>query len=363
MRATTMQAVIRRQARLVCDEIAEPVLGAGQVLLRTLTCGICGSDLHVHQHAERLAALRRRAGRPYLDPDRDIVFGHEFCGEILAHGPGTSRSLKAGTRVVALPYATGQSGRETVGLSNRFPGGLAERVCVDEAMLLAVPNGLSDIHAALTEPFAVGAHAVAQAQLDGDSVALVLGCGPVGLAVVAALKARGFGPVVAADFSLARRQAAERLGADILVDPAERSPHACWTELGVSASLLERDLARAAGRRAANPVVFECVGVPGMLQGILEGVVPGAQIIVVGVCMEEDRIEPSIAINKQLSFRFVAAYTPDEFARTLSDIAEGRIDVRRIASTLVGRAGVADAFDALKKPETQVKIVVETGRA
>jgi threonine dehydrogenase-like Zn-dependent dehydrogenase len=79
--------------------------------------------------------------------------------------------------------------------------------------------------------------------------------------------------------------------------------------------------------------------------------------------MEEDRFEPSMAINKQLVMRFVAAYTVPEFARVLSDIAEGRSDVAPVISGVVGRSGVVAAFEALAKPDSDIKIVIETGRA
>jgi threonine dehydrogenase-like Zn-dependent dehydrogenase len=215
----------------------------------------------------------------------------------------------------------------------------------------------------MVEPFAVGAHAVAEAVLDEDSVAMVIGCGPVGLAVIASLKARGFGPVVAVDYSRGRRAMAERLGADVIVDPAVQAPHDHWEGLGVIVPMLERQAAQDLGRRVRKPVVFECVGVPGVIQSIIQAVAPGAQIVVAGVCMEEDRFEPSMAINKQITMRFVAAYTVAEFAGVLADIAKGRIDVVPVISSIVGRSGVAAAFEALAKPDSDIKIVIETGRA
>src|SRR5258705_12691830 len=99
---------------------------------------------------------------------------------------------------------------------------------LSEALLLEVPNGLAAEHAALTEPLAVGIHAVAKANVRGDEVPLVIGCGPVGLAVIAALKLKGLHPIVAADYSPARRSLAEKLGADIVVDPALTQPYASW---------------------------------------------------------------------------------------------------------------------------------------
>ncbi|WP_337186307.1 zinc-binding dehydrogenase [Phenylobacterium sp.] len=359
-----MHAVVRRAGALICAEVPDPAPGQGQVLLRTLACGICGSDLHAHVHMERRARTHAKAGRPVVtDPARDMIFGHEFCGQVLDYGPGAERRFEPGARVVALPYATGPNGRETVGFSNRFPGGYGELICVDAGMLMPVPDHVSDHQAAMVEPFAVGAHAVAEATLDADSVAMVIGCGPVGLAVVASLKARGFGPIVAVDYSPGRRAIAERLGADVTIDPGQQSPHSQWGPLGVHLSLLEREAARELGQRVRKPVVFECVGVPGVLQGIIQGVAPGAQIVVAGVCMEEDRFEPSMAINKQLQMRFVAAYTPAEFAAILADIAEGRIDVTPAISGVVGRSGVAGAFDALSKPDSDIKIIIESGRA
>jgi threonine dehydrogenase-like Zn-dependent dehydrogenase len=233
---------------------------------------------------------------------------------------------------------------------------------LSDALLLEVPNGLSDRQAAMTEPFAVGAHAVAKAALDQDAAFLVVGCGPVGLAVIASLKARGKGPVAAADYSPARRAMAERMGADIVIDPAKESPHARWSEMGVAATGAEQMMARMAGRAVKRAVVFECVGVPGILQALVEACPPGSQIIVAGVCMQADQIEPAMAILKELDFRFVFGYAPEEFAATLTDIAEGRIDVAPVITSAVGLDGVAGAFAALADPEAQVKIVVEPGR-
>ena len=264
--------------------------------------------------------------------------------------------------MVSFPAAVGPQGVELIGYSNRAPGGFAQRMVLSEAFLLEVPNGLPDDQAAMTEPFAVGAHAVEKALLEKGSVSLVLGCGPVGLAVIASLKARGHGPVIAADFSPARRAMAERMGADMIVDPAVASPHASWEAFGVPTSLGVHMMMQMAGQSPARPVVFECVGSPGVLQGIVEGCPPGAQIVVAGVCMEPDRIEPSLAINKQIDMRFVLGYSPQEFAQTLTDIAEGRLDVAPVITDRVGLEGVAGAFAELAHPDRQVKVVVEPNR-
>ncbi len=359
-----MRAAIRRGTRIVCDEVADLTPGPGQVLVRTRACGICGSDLHALQFPEAVARVYEQAGVEHpMRVDADVVFGHEFCGEILDHGPETQRRLKPGTLVTSVPRLMDRTGAHVLGYSNDFPGGYAERMLLSEALLLEVPNGLSAVHAALTEPFAVGEHAVAGANLDGAAAALVIGCGPVGLAVIAALKARGFGPVIAADFAPGRRALAEKLGADKVVDPAQESPHASWAEYGVPMTRAGRARAIAGGGKPGRSVVFECVGVPGVLQAIMEATPSGSQIVVAGVCMQTDRFEPSAAIAKELDFRFVLGYSPEEFARTLHNIAEGRINAAPIVTGEIGLSEVADAFAALATPGDQAKIIIDPTRS
>ncbi|WP_293677262.1 zinc-binding dehydrogenase [uncultured Phenylobacterium sp.] len=355
-----MKAVVRRNKALVCDEIAELTPGEGQVLVRTLACGICGSDLHALHHMEHMIDLGRRSGAPDsgFNPAADTVFGHEFCAEILDHGPGSSKALKAGTRVVSVPVTMHGGGVEALGFSNRLPGGFSERMLLSEALILEVPNGLPTDKAALTEPFAVGAHAVAKARLEPGAVCLVVGCGPVGLAIIAALKAQGHGPVIATDFSPRRRAAAEKLGADIIVDPGAENPHDRWESLGVPRSRAAQSMMRSMGKVVAQPVIFECVGSPGVLEGLIEAAPGGSHIVVAGVCMETDRIEPSIAVTKEMELTFVLGYTPQEFAMTLRQLSEGVIDVSGLVTGKVGLDGVAGAFTALGDPEAHVKILV-----
>jgi threonine dehydrogenase-like Zn-dependent dehydrogenase len=170
----------------------------GEVLVKTLACGICGSDLHALKHAKQF--VENAPGGMGMDVGRDVVMGHEFCAEVLAHGPGTSGQLKVGTRVCSFPMVIRGGVPVAVGYSNDLPGGYAERMVLMEQLLLPVGNGLSTDRAALTEPMAVGQHAVEMARLGADDIPLVIGCGPIGLAVIASLRARGVRPIVAADY-------------------------------------------------------------------------------------------------------------------------------------------------------------------
>src|SRR5262249_27701862 len=173
----------------------------------------------------------RRSGNPrVMDLSRDVVMGHEFCAEIVEHGPETTRTLEVGTRVCSRPLLMRPTGPQSIGYSNDNPGGYGEYMRLSEALLPEVPTGLSPERAALTEPMAVGVHAVAKARLELDDAPLVIGCGPVGLAVIAALRLRGVQPIVAADFSRRRRELAVALGADLVIDPAQGGPWTGWRD-------------------------------------------------------------------------------------------------------------------------------------
>jgi len=354
-----MRAAVTTVGGLEVAELDEPVPGPGQVLVRTVACGICGSDLHAARDLRRFAALTAAVGGPGgLDPERGIVFGHEFCAEIVGFGPDTQRALPEGTRVCSVPIVLGPSGPEGVGYSNRYPGGLAELMVLQEALLLPVPEGLSSEQAALTEPMAVGEHAVNIARLDGGEVCVVIGCGPIGLAVVAALKERGIAPVIAADFSPTRRRLAGLLGADEVVDPAAGSPYRRWAELGVPTGQMERAALEMVGATIRGAVIFEAVGVPGVLQAIVREAPPRARIVVVGVCMETDSIEPFFASTKELELRFAFGYSREEFGATLERLGRGRTPPELVTG-VVGLEGVAAAFEALSSPGQHGKVLVK----
>lgn len=378
-----MKAVSCLEGNLSVVDVPTPTPGAGQLVLTVERCGICGSDLHARHHADELADVT--AAIEYSDfmrLDTPVIMGHEFCGEVAERGRGVAKEFAPGTRVVSFPLLRADGGVHLTGLSPRAPGAYAEAVLVEAAMTFVVPNGLSAELAALTEPMAVALHAVHRSSIGKRDVAVVIGCGPVGLAVIAQLRAKGVGTVIAADFSPARRALAQRCGADVVVDPAEESPYdalaarkkvitraAQLYELGVGSMEKLRkvpgweylyrvaDKLGAAGPSA--PVVFECVGVPGMIDGVIRAAPLGTRIVVVGVCMQPDQILPALANVKEVDLRFVFGYTPLEFRDTLHLLADGKVDGSPLVTGTVGLDGVDAAFDALGDPERHAKIMID----
>jgi 2-desacetyl-2-hydroxyethyl bacteriochlorophyllide A dehydrogenase len=336
-----MRAAVLRDGRMVKrDDVPEPVPGPGQVLVGVKACGICGSDLHFAKHGDTMLELAQQMqGRAnadqLIDLSADVFMGHEFSAEVVEAGPDTD-APKPGTIVTSLPVLLSPTGFEPIFSSNTTIGGYAERMLLSAPLLLSVPNGLDPGHAALTEPMAVGLHAVNKSAIQPGYAALVLGCGPIGLAIIAALRHRGIEHIVAADFSPKRRQLAETMGAHETVDPAQGSPF---------------DTVKPA-------VVFEAVGVPGIINDVMRRAPTGSRLVVAGVCMEPDTVMPFFGAAKEIIVQFVFAYDPTEFAESLRAIAEGEIDVAPLITGQVDLDGVGAAFDELAKPDTHCKILV-----
>lgn len=380
-----MKAVACENTKLEVVDLRQPEPAKGQVLLNVLRCGICGSDLHARHHADQQADVLAEAGyEGAMRSHQQVVFGHEFCGELAAYGPGCREKVPAGVPVVAFPLL--RRGREmhAIGLSAAAPGAYAQQVVVEESLMMAVPNGLSPELGALTEPMAIGWHAVQRAEMKKSEVAIVIGCGPVGLAVICMLKTQGVRTVVASDLSRGRRELAAACGADVVVDPNNESPYEAAGDCGylktvpaaaeLAASTMEKlarlpvpwhhvmRTAQKLGAKPKNPVVFECVGVPGIIDGILAGAPLFSRVVVVGVCMSPDQIRPAMAINKQIDLRFVVGYTPLEFRDTLHMLADGKVNAAPIVTGTVGLAGVQGAFDVLGSAESHAKILIDPRR-
>ncbi|HEY4093990.1 MAG TPA: zinc-binding dehydrogenase [Baekduia sp.] len=383
-----MRAVVCRQAELDVRDVPEPVPARGQVRLQVLRCGICGSDLHARHGIDAWADMAARTGYDRFGrSDEPLVFGHEFSGAIAEYGPGgRSRGrLPTGTLVVSVPLLRGAHGIDAVGLSSHAPGAYAEQVLVQESMTMAVPNGLAPDVAALTEPMAVAWHAVQRGEVGRRDVAIVVGCGPVGLGVILCLKAQGVRTVVASDFSPGRRALATACGADVVIDPAAGSPfeggeargHITEAPAAFELAVGTREklgrlpvgwwhlwrLGEKLGGKPKHPVIFECVGVPGMIGSIIDDAPLFSRVVVVGVCVGPDRLTPAMAINKEIDLRFVLAYTPLEFRDTLHMLAEGKLDPRPLITGTVGLAGVDAAFTALADPEAHAKVLIDPASA
>jgi (R,R)-butanediol dehydrogenase/meso-butanediol dehydrogenase/diacetyl reductase len=325
---------------LAIENVPRPKPGARELLVKVHACGICGTDLHATH-------------TPLEKPGQGLVLGHEFVGTIEEVGEGIEGPWAVGDAICSLPFiACGAcdacragrpfecEGQKIIGMD--VAGGFAEYVVTGAAETLALPSGLSLDAAVLTEPLAVGWHAVLEAKTSAADTVLVMGAGPIGLSVIVWCRYVGVKSIVVVEGNPARAQMAERLGATKQLSP-------------------DQDLPAEFATLAFNPtVVFECAGVPGLIQKGIELVVPRGRVVVVGLFDGEDRFEPQLALVKQLRLIFSIAYTRDDFQHVIDALAEGRINPAPMITSVVSLDDMPVAFESLKHANTDCKIVVRT---
>ena len=328
------------------ETVADPTAGDEDLIIAISACGICGSDLHYAQ-------ADGTRGMPPLP--RGAVMGHEFAGTVLDVGRSVRAAWPNGTRVTALPtLGCGRCAACLAGAGSRCatgvpiglgaaPGAYAEFLRVRAHETLRVPDNVDDRHAATVEPLAVGLRAVRAAGLERGDDVLVLGAGPIGLAVAAWCRFFGARRVIVSDLAPARLASAELMGATDVVDAGAN-------DVG----------ARIVAIAGSSPrVVFECVGLPGLQQLAINHASVDGRVIVVGVCMEMDRIMPIAALLKELTIKYVLRYERADFALALDMLAAGRITSTPMMSGGVNFDGFAETFERLKTSKAECKVFLE----
>ena len=340
-----MKAAYVQDGKVHVGEMPDPEPKTGQALVRTHSCGLCASDSHFLHAGQTIIELSRTFGGPYagLDFHRPFVPGHEFVGEVIDYGPGSKRTIKAGRRVTSVPIMRQQGSHSIVGFSHDCPGGCGELMLLDEDFMLEIPDGMEDDHAALIEPLAVSLEHARRGRPTKDDAVLVVGCGAIGLGVIAGLKLMGIAPIVASDLHAGRRDMAIHMGADIAVDPRETSPYGDLPELG--------------GRRVN--LIYECVGQPGMLQQIIAAAPFDGRIVMGGYCMEPEQLMVFAAQNKRLNIQFAGGEEAQDMDLALRSIADGSIDIRPWLGARIGLGGVETALAEMSSPAAPVRSVVD----
>lgn len=343
-----MKAAFVRDGQVHVGEVPDPVPGRGQALVRTHSCGLCASEAHFLHAGQNIVDLSRRLGGPYaaLDFGRPFVPGHEFVGEVIDYGPGSRRTVKPGRKVTSAPIMRQGGAHAVIGFSHDCPGGYGELMLLDEDIMFEVPADLDDDYAAMIEPLAVGLEHARRGRPDKGDAALVLGCGAIGLGVIAGLKLMGIAPIVATDFHPGRRELALKMGAHVALDPREVDPYAPLPDFG--------------GRRAN--LIYENVGQPGILQRIIEAAPFDGRVVMGGYCMEEERLFVFAAQNKRLNIQFAGGEEPQDMELAMRSIADGSIDVTPWLGARIGLGEVGKALAEMSGPLAPVRSVVDPRR-
>lgn len=319
---------------LVIETLPDPTPGAGELVVRVGRCGICGSDLHMTEDA----AYGRQAGD---------VLGHEFAGEVVALGKGTE-GVALGDVVSVIPLAScGQCASclagELAWCSNfgLQGGGYAEFAVTRPNQCVVLPKSASLADGAIIEPLAVALHGVAMSGLKPGDDVLVLGAGPIGLAVAFWARRRGARRVVLQDVAQHQRDRALAMGATSFV-----------VDLDDPVGAAERAL----GGRA--DIVFECVGMPGLIAQAVQQVRGRGTILLLGLCTRPDTFNSFAMLSKEVKLVTSAFFTRGEYEAALDALDSGAAEPRLLVTDTIGLDGVPGTFEALKHRTHQCKVLI-----
>jgi (R,R)-butanediol dehydrogenase/meso-butanediol dehydrogenase/diacetyl reductase len=331
MKAVTFQGL---HTPLKFEDIADPTPGEGELVVKVGRCGICGSDLHMTEDAAY--------GCKHGD-----VLGHEFAGEVVALGKGVTAN-KVGDLVSVIPLKScGQCEhcrKGEVQWCSQFGlqgGGYAEYAVTRPNQCVTLPSDLSLDDGAIIEPLAVALHGVNLSGLKTGDKVLVLGAGPIGLAV--AFWARRFGAarVAVQDIASFQQKRATAMGADaFVVDPQDPVGSA----------------ERALGGKA--DIVFECVGLPGLIAQAVEQVKPRGTVLLLGLCTRPDTFNSFAMLSKEVKLVTSAFFTVPEYEASLAALEQGAHATQLLVTDTISLADTPAVYESLKRRTEACKVMI-----
>ncbi len=314
--------------------IADPTPGEGECVVRVSRCGICGSDLHMTHD-------------PVFGLTPGDVIGHEFAGEVVALGKGTD-ALRIGDRVAVSPLAScgncDHCRKGEVQWCAGFGlqgGGYAEYALTRPNQCVRLPESASMADGAIVEPLAVALHGVNLAAVEAGDKVLILGAGPIGLAVAFWCRRKGAASVVVQDIADWQRERALNMGATgFAVEPQDPVGSA----------------ERALGGKA--DIVFECVGIPGLIAQAIDQVRNRGTILLLGLCTQPDTINSFAMLQKEVRLVTSAFFTLPEFEAALDVLSAGAAVPRLLVTDTITLADTPGRFEALRVRSHECKVLI-----
>lgn len=328
-----MQAlVLEEKGKLALRDIALPLdVGPDDVKIAIHTVGVCGSDVHYYTHGAIGSYVVRAP----------MVLGHEASGTVVEAGANVS-TLKVGDRVCMEPGVPNMSSRATkLGIYNVDPdvtfwatppvhGILAPYAVHPAAFTYRLPDNVSFAEGAMVEPFAIGMQAAARARIVPGDVAIVIGCGPIGIMIALAALAGGCSKVLISDFSAPKLKIAAQYPGIVPVNIGEQS--------------LVDAIGAATGNWGAD-IVFEASGSPKAFADLFAVVRPGGAVVLVGLPVEPVALNVPAAISKEVRIETVFRYA-NIFDRALQLIASGKVDLKPL---ITGTYAFGDGIKAFER--------------
>jgi (R,R)-butanediol dehydrogenase/meso-butanediol dehydrogenase/diacetyl reductase len=322
---------------LAIEDVPDPTPGDDEIVVRVARCGICGSDLHLTEN-------------PLFGLPPGTVLGHEYAGEIVAVGKATER-LRVGDRVAVSPHygcgkcATCLAGEPVWCSRMRLDGGgYGEFSLAAERQAVRLPATVSLEDGALVEPLAVGLHGINISGMRPGARVLVIGAGPIGLAVVFWAKRLGAGRIAVTAGSTRRAELALTMGATDFVAPDDDPVGSVNRALG-----------------GAPDIVYECVGVPGMIARSIEHVRTKGTVVVLGLCAQQEAFVPFAAVAKEVRIQTSAFFTHHDYRFAVDVLDRGALEPHAMITDTVSLVELPAAFEALRQRSHQCKVMVRPG--
>jgi threonine dehydrogenase-like Zn-dependent dehydrogenase len=321
---------------LEVETLPDPEPLEGEIVIRVGKCGICGSDLHLTD------------GHGVIQVPPGHILGHEFAGEVVALGKGV-QGFRTGDLITAMP--TVGCGRCPACLKGEpkwcpqrgsMQGGYGEYLRTRATSALKLGANLSLDDGALVEPLAVGLHGVERARMNVGDRVLVIGAGPVGLAAIYWARRLGAGRIAVTASSTRRAEMALAMGATCFVAPSDTRVEDVNEALG-----------------GPPDVVFECVGIPGMIQLSCDHVKPTGKVVVLGFCTDTDRLNPVTPLFKEVDVIFAILYGLRDFQVAIDTLDAGAVEPCAMITDRVSLTETPAMFEALRQRSTQCKVLID----
>ena len=335
MRAVVMQGL---HQPLALETLDDPTPEAGEVVVKVGRCGICGSDLHMTED-------------PAYGVNKGDVLGHEFAGEVVALGKNTE-GLKLGDLVSVIPLKSCghcescKSGEvawcDAFGLQG---GGYAEYAVTKPNQCIRLPQSASLADGAIIEPLAVALHGVNMSGMKPGDKVLILGAGPIGLAVAFWARRKGASDVIIQDLATFQEARAMEMGA---------------TGFSVSRDDPVGSVEQMLGTKP--DIVFECVGVPGLIAQAVEQVRKRGTICLLGLCTRPDTFNSFAMLSKEVRLITSAFFTRQEYEEALDALDAGAAEPRALVTDTISLADTPTRFEALRKRTHECKVLIAPGQ-
>ena len=330
------------------DQAEKPTPGKGEILLKVVRCGVCGSDPTIY-----------RGLHPYAK--KSLVMGHEFSGTVEELGENV-RHLKKGQRVTAIPHVvcgkckpcqteTYNFCEELKCMGAEADGAHVGYVNVDAKMALPIPDNMSMEEAAMLEPACVSYHGVKRGQIKYGEIALVVGAGPIGVFAMQCCKVLGAGKVIIADLDEARLELSQRLGADGIIN--------------VGKETIADGLTRILGNPKEVDVFYDCVGEKGkVFDDILKIARRGTRIVMIGV-LQNEYIIPHLPdfVQHELTISGTTMYVPQDFRDMIELMSTGKISTKGMITHHYKIEEIKEVFkmiDSRKEPFLKIMLTYDS---